>query len=170
MSANSSAMPVAVNTSLLLALATMAMLTDLFILRAALIASLLLLSSVPITVIVYFRLMSKGSNRALRSSSEVGLICIGVAALNIGAGKAHDFLIVENAYSVLQAVEQYHVENKKYPSSNDETFYRPTSFHGYPLRYINRDDSAPYIVFDKFNYQRQILDVRTRVSVAVGGL
>ena len=136
-------------------------LIDLYIFHAAIVAIFLILFALPSALIFYIYSRKTTNKNGVISSLKLGLIFIFTAILSLVIGKVHDFLITKNAYGIMNAVDQYYAINKKYPSPQEGEFSR-SKFFGYPVHYINTDGINPYIVFDKFNYRRQKLDIKTR--------
>jgi len=96
--------------------------------------------------------------------SGIALTRVLIAALSLNVGWMHDRLVKRKAFELVSEATQYKATHGEYPLSNTPGFKRQT-VHGYAVMYLrlNHDDSAPYVVFDKFNYLRQTIDVQTGV-------
>lgn len=135
---------------------------DILVFRAALLGLAFFLLSAPIGLISYVSTRRAKLSGGLKTAIVNTVGCALIATSSVVFGKMHDTFLIEHAQELLANISSYYKWNGKYPDVADKNF-GPSKFHGYQIRYSNPDGDNPGVVFDKFNYRRQVLDVRTGI-------
>lgn len=151
-----------INKSRLLLLAAIVIfssLVDVFIFGAAFFGILGFLGVLPVTLyrLVFYK---AAISERIYSALRWGGTLISIVLLSVGMGSFHDKLLMDYVRNLAGEVREYQIRHGEYPRFIDDNS-SSMLYHGYRIHYINPVYENPYFIFDKFNYRRQSIDVKT---------
>lgn len=137
--------------------AALVTLSDLLLWRAGIGAIVfLLVAGLACVVGVIAVVINRGNSFA--KFGNIAVAGVTIAVLSFAVGWMQDRLIERRAFALALNVEKYRLTHGKYPLPGTLGFFGET-IRGYRIQYANPDGGRPIVVFDKFNYRSQAIDI-----------